>query len=193
MAHKMDFANRDRLRDSWRREHLDPATLWRRAGLASGSIAVDVGAGIGYFSVPAADLVGPTGKVYAADILPEMLADLRAFLPAAHAARLETVNSTEYSVPLADQIADVVLLSFVAHEVDDPARLIQECSRLLKPGGHLLVLDWDPGVEPPPGPPTEHRLAEEALVSALTTASLSVDARRPAAPGVYEVLATRRP
>ncbi len=192
MAHKMDFANRDRLRDSWRREHLDPATLWRRAGLASGSTAVDVGAGIGYFSVPAADLVGPTGKVYAADILPEMLADLRAALPGAHASRLETVTSTEYSVPLPDQIADVVLLSFVAHEVDEPERLIQECSRLLKPGGRLLVLDWDPAVEPPPGPPTEHRLAEETLVKAIASASLALESRRPAAPGVYEVLATRR-
>lgn len=191
MAHKMDFANRDRLRDAWRQEHLDPAALWRRAGLVPGAVAVDVGAGIGYFSVPAADLVGPTGKVYAADILPEMLADLRAGLPATHSAQLETVTSTEYSVPLPDRIADVVLLSFVAHEVDDPDRLIQECSRLLKEGGHLLVLDWDPAVEPPPGPPTEHRLPADALVAAIAGASLAVEARRQAAPGVYEVLAKR--
>ena len=47
-------------------------------------------------------------------------------------------------MPLADAEVDVALLFLVLHYVNDPARVISEAVRVLKPGGRLLVLDMMP-------------------------------------------------
>jgi len=44
-------------------------------------------------------------------------------------------------VPLPDASADVVLLSQTLHHAADPAHALAEAARLLRPGGHLLVLE----------------------------------------------------
>ena len=48
------------------------------------------------------------------------------------------------ALPLADEEVDVALLFLVLHYVTDPARVISEAVRVLKPGGRLLVLDMMP-------------------------------------------------
>ena len=191
MAHKIEFANRHGLRSEWRQQHLDPAAFWRRAGLTAGGTALDIGAGTGFFAIPATEIVGSAGRVLAVDTSLEMLAELASFVPLELADRLDRIQSEEYRIPLDSGVADVALLAFVTHEVDEPARLLTEATRLIKPGGHILVLDWDPDVEPPPGPPTEVRLAADAAAEALGAAGATLLARGVPAPGVYELLARR--
>jgi ArsR family transcriptional regulator len=53
-------------------------------------------------------------------------------------------NGRLESLPLDDAEADVALLFLVLHYVTDPARVISEAARVLKPGGRLLVLDMMP-------------------------------------------------
>lgn len=45
--------------------------------LKPGMVVADIGAGVGYMSLRMAKRVGPSGKVYANDLQPEMLAKLR--------------------------------------------------------------------------------------------------------------------
>jgi SAM-dependent methyltransferase len=49
-----------------------------------------------------------------------------------------------YNVPLPDGAADVVVLHQVLHYLDDPGAAVVEASRLLAPGGRLLVVDFAP-------------------------------------------------
>src|ERR1700691_449582 len=64
-------------------------------GIAHGATVADVGAGSGYFTWRLAERVGPSGKVYANDIQPEMLALLRKKIEARHLTNVETVLGVE--------------------------------------------------------------------------------------------------
>ena len=73
MTHKFDAKNRHKLDNPKRREMLPPEKTLIRLGLKQGDIVADIGCGIGYFTIPAANIVGDSGKVFAMDISPEML------------------------------------------------------------------------------------------------------------------------
>ena len=110
--------------------------------LSEGMTAVDFGCGPGFFTLPMARLVGPTGKVIAADLQPEMLALLAA---RAEKAGLTCRIQPHLCAPGAKitEKADFALLFYVAHEVPDAAALFAEFADFLKPGGKVLF------VEPP--------------------------------------------
>jgi ubiquinone/menaquinone biosynthesis C-methylase UbiE len=54
-----------------------PIKILERIGIQAGINVLDFGAGSGSYSIPAAQLVGPTGKVYAADIHPLAIKEIR--------------------------------------------------------------------------------------------------------------------
>jgi ubiquinone/menaquinone biosynthesis C-methylase UbiE len=151
---------------------LPPRELLARAGLQEGMVVADVGCGPGFFTLPAAQMVGSAGRVYAIDIHPEMLEAVQDKAHRAGLTNIETVKAQESSVPLPDAVADVVLLAFVLHEAVDPAAFAREVARLLVSGGHLLVLEWKK--QTPSGPPLGDRLTPEAAEGWLTGAGLRV-------------------
>jgi len=53
-------------------------------------------------------------------------------------------NGRLEALPLADEEVDVALLFLVLHYAPDPARVVAEAARVLRPGGRLLVLDMMP-------------------------------------------------
>ena len=61
---------------------------------------------------------------------------------------------------LGSEIADICLLAFILHEVKRPDSLVVEVSRLLKPEGRALVVEWKADLDSP-GPPRKRRLARE--------------------------------
>lgn len=191
VPHKLAFEHRERLCDPWRLTHLNPQAIWLEAGLGERMTVADVGAGLGFFTVPAAQIVGPAGKVYAIDTSPLMLCELEKLLPPGLTRTIESVHSEEYAIGLLDGCCEIALLAFVAHEVGAPSRLLSEVSRLLAPGGKLLLLDWDPAVEAPPGPPTEARLTSAAMHEAFAEAGFERVGDSVAAPGVYQFVATK--
>ena len=79
MSHKFNPASMHKLDNSGRREMLPPEKVLLLTGLKEGDIFLDIGAGIGYFAIPAAEITGESGKVIAADISPEMLDELNSF------------------------------------------------------------------------------------------------------------------
>ncbi len=176
-THRFDPANVARLLGDERRALLPPLETLRAAGLAPGQTVVDLGCGPGYFTIPAAELVGEQGRVYGVDVQPEMVAACRRRAAEAGATRVEVVRSDESRVPLPDAIADRVLLAFVLHEADDQQALLGEVRRLLKPGGEVACIEWRKQ-EGPPGPPREHRLSEEEAAALAAAAGLRVIGRR---------------
>jgi ubiquinone/menaquinone biosynthesis C-methylase UbiE len=159
MIEKFRYEDRHLLEDPWRKRHLDPTAFWRRAGLRAGQVVVDVGAGTGYFALPAARQVGRSGRVLACDISPEMVAHVATEAAKAKLGQLEALQSQEGALPVPEGVADVVLAAFVLHEVAEPVELLLDLRRVLKPNGRLLVLDWSPDAREPENLPRRMRWA----------------------------------
>ncbi len=172
-GHKFDAAHRAYLDSEERKSYLDPGRILEAFGLAKGMRVVDVGAGTGFFAIPAARIVGPAGRVYAVDLVPEMLADLRAKLARDPVRNLETLRSTEDRIPLPDASVDFAFLACVLHELEGPGTL-RECRRVLGRDGRLAVVDWKKE-DMEFGPPTEHRLDEVAARSVLRDAGFRAE------------------
>jgi precorrin-6B methylase 2 len=117
--------------------------------LKPGMVVADVGAGTGYMSLRLARRVGPTGKVYANDLQPEMLRRLRANAQKAGIKNIETVQGEETDPKLPRGRIDLVLLVDVYHEFSKPREMIDRIRESLKPDGRLVLLEYrkeDPSV-----------------------------------------------
>lgn len=170
MGHKFKPQNWERLMSDERRALLDPDRFLDQLDIKRGDVTADIGAGPGFFTLPLAERVGPRGKVYALDVAPEMVAQLRLLsLPA----QVEVLLSMENRLPLPDGIVDVALLAFVLHELDKSRLFLADVRRILRPAGRLVVLEWVPQEEQF-GPPLHERIASEDSARALVAAGFRV-------------------
>jgi ubiquinone/menaquinone biosynthesis C-methylase UbiE len=102
---------------------------------------LDVGCGVGWFSIPMARMVGDRGKVIAVDLQQQMLDMLRRRAEKASvAARIELHKCKPDRLGI-DAEADFALVFAMLHEVPDQRRLLGEVHRCLKRGGKLLLAE----------------------------------------------------
>jgi SAM-dependent methyltransferase len=107
----------------------------------SGMTAVDIGCGMGYFTLGLAKLVGPGGKVIAVDLQEEMLAALnRRALRAGMSDRIVLHRCRPDRLGV-EEIADFVLAFWMVHEVRDKSRFFGEIFSFLKTDGRLLLVE----------------------------------------------------
>ncbi len=109
-------------------------------GIAPGSFVADVGAGVGYFTEKLARRVGPNGKVYANDIQPEMLAQLRRNMAKLGIGQVQTVVGAEDDPHLPAGALDLVLLVDVYHEFSKPQAMLRHIRESLKARRPPIVL-----------------------------------------------------
>ncbi len=114
--------------------------------LGSGMKAVDIGCGMGFFSIGMARLVGDEGTVHALDIQEKMLE-----IASKRAAR-KGLDSRIVFIQIEpdslgpdrlgiESMVDFVLTFWVVHEVPDQDRLFSEIREMLKPGGSFLMTE----------------------------------------------------
>ena len=190
-THHFSPAHAARLVSEERQQTLPAKEILRAAGVGPGHHVVDLGAGPGFFTLPAAELVGPTGRVYAIDVQPPLLEMLQRRAADAGITGIETIHSQESRIPLPDSTADRVFIAYVLHEADDPTALLREAARLLRPGGEVIVVDI-PKVEGTPGPPLHHRISVEELTTLAAAANLHPQPSAPQAGNYYLVRLARR-
>jgi SAM-dependent methyltransferase len=110
--------------------------------LKSGMTVADVGAGSGYMSLKMAARVGPSGKVYAEDVQPEMLQLVRVNAKKAKFSNVETVQGSFTDPMLPKGQMDLVLLVDVYHEFSEPQKMLRGIRESLKPDGRLVLLEY---------------------------------------------------
>ena len=151
----------EKLNNPGRKEIHHPDLIWETLGLKNPEVLVDIGAGTGFFSMPFADKM-PDGIVYACDISDVMLDWMKENLPQKYQGRIIPTKTEESSTGLGDNIADLVFMILLHHELDDPLLMLQESKRLLKPGGKIMIVDWKKE-EMPFGPPMEIRVEASTI------------------------------
>lgn len=119
-----------------------PRVLIEALSLKPGDKVADVGAGSGYMTWRMAQKVGPTGRVYATDIQPEMITLLRTNMTARGLTNVVPVLASATETGLPDASLDLILLVDVYHECEFPYEMTQGMVRALKPGGRLVLVEY---------------------------------------------------
>jgi ubiquinone/menaquinone biosynthesis C-methylase UbiE len=162
--HKFSHHHAERLELPERYSLIPPAETLLHFGLRKGMTIADVGAGTGFFTRAASEIVGTDGTVLALDMSSEMIEFLRA---QGIQSNVRLMISEEYVFPLSDRCADMTLLAFVVHETPDIPRFINEALRITKPGGTIVIIEWKKQSEER-GPEKDERLDVNDLLSHLS-------------------------
>jgi len=142
--------------------------LWQNPALIlephirAGMTVLEPGPGMGFFTLEIAKLVGPSGRVVAVDVQPQMIEGLKR--RARKAGLLDRVDArvvSPASMQLADldAIADFVFAFAVVHEMPSVASFFSEVARAMKSGADLLLAE-------PAGHVSEAEFAEQIKAAA---------------------------
>jgi SAM-dependent methyltransferase len=115
----------------------------RLLALAAGETVLDIGSGPGLLAADMAQAVGPTGRVCGIDVSDSMLTLARGRTLPAGSAPVEYRHGGVDAVPYPDGSFDVVVSTQVLEYIADIPAALAEASRVLRPGGRLLILDTD--------------------------------------------------
>ncbi len=128
----------------------DPQKNITLFGVDVGMKVVDLGAGSGFYTIEAGRKVGPSGRVYAVDVQQDILSKIKNSAVLAGVRNIEVIWGNIEKIggtKLREGIADRAILSNTLFQVapEDRDNLALEAKRLVKPGGKLMVIDWEAG------------------------------------------------
>lgn len=172
MHHTFDANNRHKLDSEQRRNLLPAGDIVRKFGITEGEIVADIGCGIGYFAIPAAKVVGKSGKVFALDISEIMLSEVHKRAEAEGMENITTINNKNEQIPLETGSTHVAFLAFILHELTDKEAMLKEVYRILTQEGRVAIIEWKKK-ETPMGPPVNHRLDKKDIIEMLTSSGFT--------------------
>lgn len=162
-----------RLEGPDRAEWQKPDELVRALKLSPGAVVGEVGAGPGYFTLRLARAVGPSGKVIAVEVVPEILAVLQERLAATGVANVSPVLSPGDDPRLPPGACDLVLVVNTFHHFPEEVASLRKLAAALRPGGRLVNVDFHKR-ELPVGPPPEHKVTREEFLASAAAAGLEL-------------------
>jgi ubiquinone/menaquinone biosynthesis C-methylase UbiE len=133
-------------------------------GIRPGDVVADIGSGPGFLTIAAAVAIGPTGRVDAIDVERSMLDVVRQRAISASLTNIVTHLPAGSTVPLLDQTVDVAICALVLHDLEDPEAMLQEISRVTRPGGKIAIVEWVPEVDNP----RKNRISPDRTAQLLT-------------------------
>ena len=124
-----------------------PVELVAALNIKPGMTVADIGTGTGYMLKFLSDAVGPTGKVFGEDIQTDFLDRARA----KNVPNTELILGTTTDPKLPPNSVDVALVLDVYHHFDYPDKMLAAIRGALKPGAHLVIVDFYKSASPSPG------------------------------------------
>jgi arsenite methyltransferase len=132
--------------------------------LKKGEVIADIGAGSGYFSVRFAPKLGDSGRVYAVDIDPDMILYMNRRIRNMQLKNVVTVLSAPDDPLLTDASVNRFFICNTWHHVENRPAYIALMRKMLKPGGQIIIVDYQKK-QLPVGPPPEMKTAREEVIS----------------------------
>ena len=173
IAHVMSHFGIDWLEREEREMEENTSLLLKNLAVKPGMVVADIGAGSGYHSALLSKMVG-TGKVFAVDVEPEMIAYLNQRIKQEKLLRIVPVLSTEQKVSLPENTIDMMLLVDVYHEFSFPYEMALSMRAALKPGGKLVLVEFR--AEDPTVPiKTIHKMSEAQAIKEFNAAGFAFD------------------
>lgn len=154
---------------------LNPQEITKYINIKEGMRVADFGSGSGFRTIPLAQAVGKSGRVYAFDIQKEMLEMVRGKAKNGHLLNVDTIWA-DLEVPegskLKADFLDHVIIANILFQVNDKEAVAKEAFRVLKPKGTASVIEWDTsaGVL---GPPKEQLIDKMKAKEIFATAGFS--------------------
>ncbi|UZW74321.1 bifunctional demethylmenaquinone methyltransferase/2-methoxy-6-polyprenyl-1,4-benzoquinol methylase UbiE [Alkalimarinus sediminis] len=122
--------------------------VWKRftielSGVRKGHNVLDLAGGTGDLTMKFSDIVGPEGSVVLADINDSMLKVGRdRLMDKGYTSNIEVVQANAEALPFPDNYFNCVTIAFGLRNVTDKDKALRSITRVLKPGGKLLVLEF---------------------------------------------------
>ncbi len=155
----------------------DPVKNIEQCGIQVGQEIADMGAGSGFYTLAAARALISTGRVYAIDVHKDMLTKLKNTATREGLYNVEVIWGDIEKVGgthMKEGSVDLVLFCNVLFQVEDKVNAIREVKRILKPGSHVLVVDWTDsfgGI----GPAPHHVVKKDAALVLFEKEGFSLD------------------
>ena len=159
-------------RDAWQK----PELVMDALRIGEGSVVADLGAGGGWFTVRLARRVGPNGLVYAQDVQPQMLEAIRRRVAREGLDNVRRVQGERTDPKLPASSLDAVLIVDAYYEFPDPAALLRQVERALRPGGRVGIINFSQKGGGP-GPLLSERVPEERVIEQAQRAGLKLIGR----------------
>jgi len=134
-----------------------PIEILKKTQIGSGSHVLDYGCGPGSFSIASAELVGPSGKVFAADMHPLAIKKVNKKAAKKGLDNIITIQ-THCNTNLDAKSLDVVFCFDTFHSINHPEDVLGEFQRILKDEGILYIMD--------------HHLTDDEAISGITATNL---------------------
>lgn len=151
--------------------------ILHKIALREDQIVAELGCGhFGHFVFPVAKLIGKNGTLYAVDVLPNVLDEIKR---RAHVENLPQIKPVWSNLEIfkgtkiESSSVDAALIINVLSQSEKKVDIIREAVRMLKNGGKLLIVDWKNDALLF-GPKPEYRLKTEALKQAAPKLSLTI-------------------
>lgn len=136
--------------------HQEAQRVLTRLGVRPGQRVADIGAGLGYYTVRVARHLGPGATIYATDVNAEYLRRLTERLARERISGVRVILGLPRDPRLPANSVDVVILSHVYHEIENPYEFFYRLQPALAPGARVGIVDVDQ--------PTQHHGTPPALL-----------------------------
>jgi ubiquinone/menaquinone biosynthesis C-methylase UbiE len=151
------------LEDPKRDEYQKPHEVLSALNIKPGEVIADIGAGTGYFTFRLAHFVGEKGKVYAVDVSSDMIRHINRRIRETNAANVVSILAEPDDPLLPDRSVNRFFICDVWHHVENQSKYLSLMKKMLKPGGEVVMIDFNKK-EMPFGPPPQMKIAREDLI-----------------------------
>ncbi len=167
---KFDPKKLQKLNDPQRLIDIPPDYVLEKLHIKKPGVFVEIGAGTAFFSVAFLQKF-ENSTLYACDLSEVMITWIKDNVSTKYP-NIIPVKTGEHTVPLDDEIADLVFMINLHHELENQYLSVKEAYRILKPDGEIFVVDWKKK-DMTEGPPKEIRCLPEHVKEQMVKAGFN--------------------